>query len=132
MDGLDMQMTSSTVNSYMMEPLHSQPHPTQMHHHHMSSHPNIPMNPQHHTQLPSYTHHYTQRQTITTTTSASITSCNGYFMRTQAVVWYWLVNLSSPNTCIINTLYKCTVIVVIFVYLFSVTVCSNFYYTFKV
>ena len=66
MDGLDIQVTSSTVNSYMMEPLHSQPHPSQMQQHHMSSLPNMPMNPHHHTHHqhppPSYTHHYTQQQ----------------------------------------------------------------------
>ena len=61
-----MQVTSPTINIYMMEPLHSQPHPSQMQQHHTSNLPNMPINPHHHTHhqhpLPSYTHHYTQQQ----------------------------------------------------------------------
>ncbi|XP_065888120.1 catenin beta-1-like isoform X2 [Dysidea avara] len=66
MDGMEMQATSSTVNSYMMEPLSSQPHPHHLQQqHHMTHLAAMSMNPQqqHHSQQPpSYAHHYTQQQ----------------------------------------------------------------------
>ena len=66
MDGMEMQATSSTVNSYMMEPLSSQPHPHHLQQqHHMTHLAAMSMNPQqqHHSQQPpSYAHYYTQQQ----------------------------------------------------------------------